>query len=268
VPARGTTGQIDDEMLKLLSSYPEKIGSLLERYKIKDAVNEIMNLARAGNKYFNDSEPWKSVKNDKLKCATTINVCLQTIYTLAELFSPVIPFSSEKMLKMLNSRAVSWNKSGNENLQPEHKLGIVEILFPKIEDSVIDEQISKVGKVESNNESDKTVELKEQITIDDFSKVQLMAAEILSAERVPKSDKLLKVQVNLGFEKRQVIAGIAKSYEPESLVGKKIIMVVNLKPAKLMGLESQGMILAVDSGNGKVQILQVDDSVKPGAKVK
>jgi methionyl-tRNA synthetase len=268
VPVKGVPGAIDQEMLQLISDYPAKIGNLFEKYKIKDGVNEIMNLARAGNKYFNDSEPWKTVKSDKDKCATTINICLQAIYTLAELFSPVIPFSSEKILKMLNLGVVDWNKSGNENLKPGHKLGNVEILFPKIEDSAIEEQITKMGKDESGNKPDKTIEIKEQITIDDFGKIQLMAAEILAAERVPKSDKLLKIQVDLGFEKRQVIAGIAKSYEPENLVGKKVIMLVNLKSAKLMGLESQGMILAVDYGNGKVQVLQVDDAIKPGAKVK
>ncbi|MDO8550831.1 MAG: methionine--tRNA ligase, partial [Ignavibacteria bacterium] len=144
VPAKGKTEKIDDEMLKLISEYPSKVSSLFENYRIKEGVLEIMNLARAGNKYFNDSEPWKTIKSDNEKCGTTLNICLQAIYTLAELFYPVIPFSSEKIFERLNTKPVNWNECGKSNLAEEHELNQSEILFPKIEDEIIEKQMEKL----------------------------------------------------------------------------------------------------------------------------
>jgi len=254
-------------MLETLESYPAKIGELIERYKIKDAVFEMMNLARTGNKYFNDSEPWKTIKSDKEKCATTINVCLRAIFTLAELFEPVIPFSSNKIFKMLNvskDELPEWNSCGRFAFKPGHKLGEPEILFTKIEDKTIEDQINKLG---STGEQPK--EIIEEISIEEFKKIKLRVALITAAEKVKKSQKLLKLQVDLGNEKRQVVAGIAKSYEPEQLIGKKILMVANLKAAKLFGLDSQGMLLAVDtSEDGKVKLIEIDDSIKIGTTAK
>ena len=260
VPNTGDLKEIDTELLKKLAEYPSKVGSLVDNYKIKEATYEVMNLARIGNKYFNDSEPWKSVKTDKERCGTTLNICLQTIYTLAELFCPFIPHSSDKIFRMLNSEPVEWDKCSGSNLESGHQLNKAEILFKKIEDDKIEEQINKLGKVEGVVESD-------EITIDDFGKVKLKVAEITSAEKIKKSDKLLKIQLNVGDEKRQVVAGIAKSYEPEQLPGKKVIIVSNLKPAKLFGNESQGMILAADHEEG-VKLIEVDEAVPSGAKVK
>ncbi|MCU7496821.1 MAG: methionine--tRNA ligase [Ignavibacteria bacterium] len=264
VPQPGTLLPIDSQMLELIEGYPKKVSEYFEQYKIKDGVNEIMSLARAGNKYFNDSEPWKSVKSDRERCQTTLYVCLEAIYTLAELFYPVIPFSAERLFNMLNAKPVQWDKSGSKNLPAGHQLNKAEILFTKIEDKVIEEQTSRLGQAEEPV----AVEKFEEITIDDFFKVQLRTAVITHAENVPKSEKLVKLKVDLGFEKRQVVAGIAKSFKPEELVGKRIIMVANLKPAKLMGLESQGMILAVDNGKGGVSLLEVDENVKTGTRAK
>jgi methionyl-tRNA synthetase len=263
VPSIGNLEKIDEEMLSLLKTYPQKVGDLLEKYKIKDAVFEMMNLARAGNKYFNDSEPWTTIKKDRMRCATTLNICLNTISTLATLFEPVIPFASIKIFKMLNLEKVNWNESGNLKMKDGHQLSQPEILFVKIEDKVIDEQINKLGKV------DEEIVVDEEISIDEFKRIKLKAAVVESAEKVPKSEKLLKLKINLGNEVRQLIAGIAKSYEPEELIGKKVLIVANLKPAKLFGLESKGMILAVDSEEeGKVKIVQIDDSIKPGTIAK
>ena len=264
VPGRKKLLDIDNEMINLLSEIPGKISSLFESYKIKDGVSEAMNLARAGNKYFNDSEPWKSVKEDKDKCSTTINICLNTIYTLAEIFSPVIPFSSEKIFKMLNAEKTSWNECGNENIKAGHKLNKAEILFSKIEDEAIEKQMEnlKEGEIQTKTETD------DLINIDDFKKVKLKTAEIIEASKVEKSEKLMKIKVRLDNEERQVIAGIAKSYEPEKLIGKKVVIVANLKPAKLMGLESQGMILAVENENKQLEILTVSNLVKNGTIVK
>lgn len=264
VPQRNKLEKIDEEMLSLLKEAPAKISDLLERFKIKDAVFEMLNVARAGNKYFNDSEPWKTSKSDKEKCATTINICLNAIYTLAEIFEPVIPFTSKKIFEMLNAKPTEWQKCGEANLPVGQKLNDPQILFNKIEDKIIDEQINKLPKVEEQPK-----ELVEEISIDEFKKVKLRVAQIIAAENVKKSDKLLKLQIDLGNEKRQLVAGIAKSYSPEELIGKKILVVANLKPAKLFGIESQGMVLALDTNEeGKVKLIEIDHSIELGKTAK
>ncbi|NLT50086.1 MAG: methionine--tRNA ligase [Ignavibacteria bacterium] len=260
VPERKNLKEIDNEMISLLKTYPEKVGNLLERFKIKEAVFEMMNLARAGNKYFNDSEPWKLIKSDKDSAGTAINVCLNTIFTLAEIFHPVIPMSSEKIFKMLNSKSVDWTDAGLENIKPGHSLNQPEILFTKIDDKEIENEINKLPAEISSEPVD-------EITYDEFKKIDLKVAKITSAEKVEKSDKLLKLQVSIGNKKRQIVAGIAKSYEPELLINKKVIIVANLKPAKLFGIESQGMILAVEDADGKLNVLEAGVKVKEGTKV-
>jgi methionyl-tRNA synthetase len=165
---------------------------------------------------------------------------------------------------MLNSEPSNWSDAGNLNLTEGHSLGKSEILFTKIEDSVIDKLISKLGVVEGT-----PVHIPdEEITIDDFKKIKLRTALVIDAERVKKSEKLLRIQLDLGFEKRQVVAGIAKSYSPEELIGKKVLIVANLKPAKLMGLESKGMIMALDTPDGFVKILEINESIQPGTAAK
>ena len=264
VPKRGKLNPLDSEILKTLIEYPEKISKLFENYKIKEGVLEVMNLARAGNKYFNDSEPWKTLKSDKESCSTTINICLNIIYTLAELFSPVIPFTSEKIFKMLDADRTLWEHCGEENLPSGHKLNKPEILFSKIEDDIIDQQMQRLGKPVGATQKDKD----QIISIDDFNKVQLKVAQVIGAEKVDKSEKLLKLIVSLGDEERQIIAGISKSYNPDEILNKKVVIVANLQPAKLMGLDSQGMLLAVEDDKGKLKILNVDDSVKNGTRAK
>jgi len=266
VPAHGKLQKIDEDMLKEIGEYPGRVADLFENYKIRDGVNEIMNLARDGNKYFNDSEPWVTIKSDKEKCGTTLNICLQTICTLAELFSPVLPFSSEKLFKMLNSKPVNWSESGKSFLKEGHQINNAEILFPKIEDEVIEEQISKLGKPEEVNA--KEAAKNELISYDDFMKTKLKVAEVLSAEKIVKSKNLMKLKVMLDDGKRQLVAGIAEHYNPEDLIGKKVVVVANLQPAKLMGEESNGMILAVEKESGGLQVLTVDNSVKNGTRVK
>ncbi len=262
VPTLGKLEKIDEDMLKEISEYPRRVAELFEKYKIRDGVNEIMNLARDGNKYFNDTEPWKTVKSDKDRCGTTLNICLQTIYTLAELFYPVLPFSMEKLFVMLNAKPVDWQDCGKTQLKEGHQLNQSEILFPKIEDEKIEAQVNKLPQPESEKEK------VDMITYDDFMKVQLRTAEVISAEKVTKSEKLLKLKVKLDDEERQVIAGIAKSYQPENLIGKKVVIVANLQPAKLMGLESKGMILAVETKEGLLQVLNVPESINNGTRVK
>jgi len=263
VPVRGKLEKIDEEMLKEISEYPKRISVYFEKYKIRDGVNEIMNLARDGNKYFNDSEPWVTVKSDKAKCAATLNICLQAIYTLAELFEPVIPFSSKKIFHILNTEPTDWIKCGNENLPAGHKLNQAEIIFPKIEDAVIVQQISKLGSTKSDDKNENAL-----LSYEDFMKVKLKVAEVLAAEKIVKSKKLLKIIVKLENEERQLIAGIAESYKPEDIIGKKVVIVSNLKPAKLMGEESNGMILAVQKEDGSLEVITVNSSVINGTIVK
>lgn len=265
VPQLGKLSERDVEMIDILNSYPVKIATLIEKYKLKDATLEVMNLARLSNKYFNDSEPWKTLKSDKEQCGTSLNISLQAIYTLAGLFLPVIPFTSAKIFRMVNSRPVEWENMGKSNLIEGHQLGEPVILFRKVENEMIEEIRLKTANAESDVKKELESEL---ITIDDFSKVQLRTAEIISAERVKKSDKLIKLIVDTGSDKRQVIAGIGKSYSPEELPGKKVVIVANLKPAKLMGEESRGMVLAVENEQGILNVVEVDSSISNGTKVK
>ncbi|HEY4754669.1 MAG TPA: methionine--tRNA ligase subunit beta, partial [Ignavibacteriaceae bacterium] len=264
VPPRNKIEKIDKEMIELANSHPQKIADLFENFKVKNGVFEIMNLARAGNKYFNDSQPWKTVKSDNEKCGTTINICLNVIYTLAELFYPIVPFSAERLFKMLNADPINWKNSGKENLNAGHKLNNAEILFPKIEDEVIEKQIEKLKGLNMNE----TAAENDLITIDEFMKVQLKVAEVISVERIEKSEKLLKLKVVLDNEERQIVAGIAKSYSPEDLIGKKVMIVANLKPAKLMGHESMGMILALEREPGIHEVLMVNSTIKSGTRAK
>ena len=268
VPPQFSVEEIDKEMIALLASYPAKISVLFENYKIKDGVLEIMNLARAANKYFNDSEPWETIKTDKEKCSTTLNICLQTIFTLGELIEPIIPFSSQKIFSMLNARPVAWDLCGNQHLATGHQLNDFEILFKKIEDEELAPFLANLDVVSPSEEiEEKPKVIDELISIEDFQKVHLRVAEVLAAEKVAKSEKLLKIKVSLGKEERQILAGIAKNYSPEDIVGKKVVIVANLKPAKLMGMESQGMVLAVE-GDGKLNLLNIDPSVPNGTRAK
>lgn len=265
VPSMYSFNEMDNEMLNLLEDYPAKIAALIEDYKFKDATLEIMNLARAGNKYFNDSEPWKSIKNDPERAATSLNICLQTIYTIGELFMPVIPGTSEKIFHMLNARPTEWENCGKINLPEGHQLNPAVLLFTKIEDVKIEEQRNKTAN--PNAAGDENAEPQNIITIDDFFKTELVVAKVLEAEKVKGSEKLLKLKVSTGKE-RQIVSGIAKYYQPEEMVGKKVLIVSNLKPAKIMGLESQGMILAVESKEGNLKIVEIDQSIPEGTRAK
>jgi methionyl-tRNA synthetase len=262
VPERAILNLQDEQMLEILENYPKKVSFLLEKYRIKEAVFEMMNLGRIANKYFNDSEPWKSVKSDKQVCGTTINICLQTIYTLAELFSPVIPSSSEKIFAMLNSKHVDWFDSGKDNLQSGHQLNKSEILFAKIDDDVIQVHVDKLPAEEL------VVEKDPEISFDEFTKTKLKVAKIIKAEKIKKSNKLLKLQVEVGKQTKQIIAGIAESYETEALINKKVVVVSNLQPAKLFGELSEGMVLALEDADGKLIVLEVNENISSGSEVR
>lgn len=276
VPAQGVFNERDREMIALISRSPEKIGLLIDNFKFKDATLEIMNIARAANKYFNDSEPWKTHKSNREQCDTTVHVCLNIVRSLAILFAPVTPHTSEKIWKILNCTGSCvnepWSNAGKLLLPAGHQMGAAEILFTKLEDSVIELELSKLQPVEGQDSSAPVkpsyVPLKPIITYDDFAKIDFRTAKVLAAEPVPKSKKLLKVQIDLGFDQRTIVAGIAEKITPEQLVGKTIIVVANLAPAKLMGVESNGMLLATAADGENFALLTSSTNVEPGIGIK
>ncbi len=272
VPAADVRTERDRQMTRVIAEAPAVIGSLYERYKFRDGVVESMNLARAANKYFNDSQPWKTLKSEPAQCATTLNLCLQVVRSLAILFEPVIPVIAQRVWSTLNLEgtpsAAGWESAATLGLQARHQLNKSEILVTKIEDEQIDPIVKALSEPAAQELPKQMPEAKPLITLDDFKKVELKLAKVVSTERVPKSEKLLKIQVEIGSEKRQLVAGIAQHYKPEDLVGKLIAVVVNLQPAKLMGQESQGMLLAATDSTGKLAVLTVSDSLESGASIK
>ncbi|MDP1677849.1 MAG: methionine--tRNA ligase [Bacteroidota bacterium] len=277
VPKRGKMNDLDREVLVYVQTAPQRIAVFIEQFKFRDATMEMMNVARAANKYFNDSEPWKSFKTNPEQCGTTLNICLNIVRSLAVLFSPVVPFSSDKVFKMLNQNSIvdneQWMNAGEPQLLDGHQLGQSEILFTKIEDTTIEQELSTLGiNAEAKKENESVVSnyapVKPQITYDDFAKVDLRIAKIIEAEAVPKSKKLIRLQIDLGFEKRQIVAGIAEKLSPEQLIGKTIIVVANLAPAKLMGVESQGMLLATAADGANFALLTSSTNVDSGVGIK
>lgn len=261
---------IDNEMISKLREYADKIAENYENFKIRDGVFETMNLARHANKYFNDTEPWRTIKENPKRASTTINICLQTVRALAILFEPVLPFSARKIWKMLNLNddivKSGWDSAYQLSLKPGHQLGEPEILFRKIEDSEIEEEIKKL-KIASGEITEEKIEFKPQITIEEFQKIDIRVADVVECERVKNSEKLLKLKVKIGNEERQIVAGIGKHYSPEELVGKKVIVVANLKPAKLMGIESQGMLLAAVKDE-KLTLITTLGEIESGSQVR
>lgn len=268
VPPLGPLDQRDKELLRRIAQAPQSAGVLFEAYRFKDAVVEAMNLARYVNKYFNDSEPWKTLKSDRARCATTIHLSLQAVRSLAVLLEPVIPVTARAMQEMVGAPADEgnkWEAAGRLTIQDGMALGKAKILFTKVDDERIDRELEKLGL---GQRAAPDLPAEELVTIDDFNKIKLRTAKILAADRVPKSKKLVRLQIDLGTEKRQIVAGIAEKYVPEELVGRTIIVVANLQPAKLMGLESNGMLLAANDEKGTLSLLSPGEDVPPGVPVK
>ncbi|HPN35258.1 MAG TPA: methionine--tRNA ligase [bacterium] len=276
VPAAGELNDLDRAMIRVLEKAPVEIGDLFERYELRRGLTALMDVARFANKYFNDQQPWATLKTDRSRCATTINLCLHAVQTLAILMEPVLPFSAEKTWAMLGHTGSvhqqSWDEAGSLTLKPGHRLGQEQILFNKIEDKQIQPEIDRLAAASKNQPP--TVAAAEtpaepaKISYDDFSRVQLRLALVLKAEKVEKADKLLRLEIQVGDEKRQIVAGIAKHYAPEQLIGKTIVVVANLQPAKIRGLESNGMLLAAEDETGQLAVLTPDRPVQCGAKVK
>ena len=266
VPVPGEFDQLDNSLIKKFEKSPRKTGKYLESFQMRQAVKEMMDLARFANKYFNDKKPWETIRQNKSECATTIYLALETVNTLAILFEPVIPFTAKKIRAVLNQadgHKCLWKDAGTFSLQPGSILSTPEILFKKIEDDIIDKELMKLKIISSPESEEKD---QERIKIEDFKKLDLRVAEVISAEPVENSDKLLKLSVKVGDHERQIIAGIAKNYQPEQLIGRQIIIIANLEPAKIRGEVSNGMLLAAKLGED-LTIITTAQKIGTGAKV-
>jgi len=262
----------DEEFISEFKSTGDEIGDCFERFRFRDGLVSAMNLARRSNKYFNDEEPWKTVKSDPVRCGTSLALSLRAIYALGIFLEPVLPFTSEKIRALLHltpRMPWDWNSAFTFVLPAGHKVGEAKILFHKIEDEIIEKEIAKLGALSTKHAVSRNyVILKETISIDDFEKMDLRVGHILSAERIPKSEKLLKLKVDIGFDERQVVAGIGKAYSPNELVGATVVLVANLQPVKLFGVESQGMILAATNKDGFPFLVRPPTEIHPGTVVK
>lgn len=277
VPEAIELKEIDEQTLNELRAYPEVIASSLERYRFREAQGELMNLARLGNKYLADEEPWKTIKTDESRTKTVMKVALEIATALAVLSEPFLPFTSSKLRKMLNlnSEDISWNDiSQNGELIPSgHKIGKAKLLFSKIEDEQIQKQLDKLHKTKTENvenavETKELTPQKETIQFDDFMKMDIRIGTILEAEKMPKADKLLILKVDTGIDTRTIVSGIAEHFNPEEIIGQRVTVLANLAPRKLRGVESQGMILMTETADGKLVFMNPDkDAVPNGATV-
>ncbi|MGO3184293.1 MAG: methionine--tRNA ligase [Aequorivita sp.] len=276
VPEPSTFSEVDEQTLKELKAYPAVISSSLERYRFREAQAELMNVARLGNKYLADEEPWKTIKTDEERTKTVMYVALQIASALAVLSEPFLPFTSEKLKDMLNVRSsavetsLKWNdvSSKSELLEPGHKVNKAELLFSKIEDEQIQAQLDKLQKTKMDNktndqeaaavEASELMPQKETIQYDDFVKLDMRVGTIIEAEKMPKTDKLMVLKVDTGIDVRTIVSGIALSFTAEEIIGKKVTVLVNLAPRKLRGVESQGMILMTENVDGKLVFVNPD----------
>lgn len=270
VPVCGELTEYDRQTLDEFKDVKAKVEELLDVFKFRDAQKEAMNLARIGNKYIADSEPWKVVKNDPERVKTIIYISLQLTANLAIAFEPFLPFSSEKLRKMLNMESFEWDRLGRTDLLVSgHQLAKPELLFEKIEDDVIEAQVQKLLDTKKANEEAnyKAKPIRENIAFEDFQKLDIRVGTVLECTKVPKADKLLCFKIADGLENRTIVSGISKFYKPEELVGKQVCFIANLAPRKLKGIESQGMILSALNYDESLSVITVDREVKPGSEV-
>ena len=268
VPKASQFSEVDKETLKAIKTFPDIISNSIERYRFREAQQELMNLARLGNKYLADEEPWKVIKEDEKRTETIMFVALQIASALATLSEPFLPFTSTKLKNILglsNLSETSWKDVSTKDilLTSGHKIGQAELLFSKIEDETIQKQFDKLKSSKAANEAEnKALEpQKETITYEDFSKLDIRVGTILEAEKMPKANKLLILKVDTGIDVRTIVSGIAESFDPKDIIGKKVTVLTNLAPRVLRGVESQGMILMTENNEGKFVFVNPDDDL-------
>jgi len=270
VPQPNEFEQVDKDLYHEMQQIPEKIGKNLDEFRFRDALTEMMNLARLGNKYLADEEPWKVIKDNPERVKTQMFCALQVAGALAYLCEPFLPFTSQKMKSGLNLGNKNWYEVLNTPPIPtEHQINEMPLLFSKIEDDVIEAQIKKLENTKINNQktNPNANPMKEQISFDDFTKIDLRTATILEAEKVEKADKLLKLKVDTGVDVRTVVSGIAESFSPEEIIGKQVMILLNLAPRKIRGIESQGMLLLTTKPDGKLSFVTPDEKVENGIEI-
>ena len=272
VPTPNDFTEVDEDVLAAVKEFPNVIGKSIERYRFREASQELMNLARLGNKYLADEEPWKVIKVDEERVKTIMYVALQISAALAVVAEPFLPFTTTKLKGILNlETSISWDDLSNKNvlIPAEHQINKGKLLFSKIEDKTIDAQLEKLQATKLVNEQEnKVVEpQKETVEFDDFTKLDIRIGTILEAEKVAKTKKLLKLKVDVGIDTRTIVSGIAESFSPEEIIGQQVSVLVNLAPRKIRGVESQGMILMTDTPDGKLAFVEPEKAVKNGQQI-
>ncbi|WP_435414211.1 methionine--tRNA ligase [Polaribacter aestuariivivens] len=277
IPTPNNFTEVDEDVLAAVKEFPNIIGKSIERYRFREASQELINLARLGNKYLADEEPWKVIKVDEERVKTIMYVALQITAALAVVSEPFLPFTSDKLKSILNlsSRAQSkdliWEDISKKDIliSDGHQINKAELLFSKIEDKTIEEQVAKLEATKIANEQEKKTIVPQKDTIDfeDFTKLDIRIGTILEAEKVPKTKKLLKLKVDVGIDTRTIVSGIAESFSPENIIGQQVSVLVNLAPRKIKGVESQGMILMTDTPDGKLAFVEPEQKVKNGQEV-
>ena len=270
VPERGELTDYDKEVLAEIPQIVERVEKSLETFHFRDALKEAMNLARLGNKYLADTEPWKVIKTDEGRVKTILNICLQISANLSTLMEPFMPFSSQKLREFMNIDVIDWAKMGDGVILAGHELGEAGLLFEKIEDATIQAQIDKLLATKKANEtaSVKAAPAKENIQYEDFMKMDIRVGKIIAAEKVAKTKKLMKLTVDTGIDERTIVSGIAEHYTPEEVIGRQVSVLVNLEPKPLKGIVSQGMILMAENADGTLSFVSPDKEVKPGSEVR
>jgi methionyl-tRNA synthetase len=275
VPAIHESGEQETILLKELAEVSGRMEEALESFRIREALFAMMNLARAGNKYLADTEPWKLIKTDERKVQTILNLSLQVCANLAILMEPFLPFTSSKLFSMLGVNKLNWGDAGKHDLlSTGHGIQSAELLFEKLDDSIIEIQLQKLHlKSQSNAKGvevgqTETMPQKEETSFDDFSKMDIRIATVLEAERVPKTDKLLKLLIDTGIDQRTIVSGIAQYYTPEEMIGKKVTILANLAPRKIKGIESKGMILMAENSKGELSVVSPERDSDNGSTVK
>jgi len=264
-------GDVNAPELAEINKSAKEISGFLENYEFRNSLTALMNLARFGNQYLQTEEPWKTIKDNPEKAATSLFVGAQIAVALAQLCEPFMPFSSEKLLNMFNVQKSDWNDVETKSVLIEtgHQINESSLLFSKIEDDVIEAQIQKLEDTKQNNKktNPNANPMKDQIQFDDFAKIDLRTATILEAEKVEKADKLLKFIVDTGVDVRTVVSGVAESFSPEELIGKQVMILLNLAPRKIRGIESQGMFLLTTKPDGKLSFVTPDETVENGIEI-
>ncbi|MCC8088959.1 MAG: methionine--tRNA ligase [Rikenellaceae bacterium] len=269
VPECGTLTPYDQEILQEIPKIKKSVEENIENYRFREALREAMNLARLGNKYLADTEPWKLVKTEPERVKTILNIAIQISANLAIVCEPFMPFTAEKILGLLNIEKFGWEELGRTDLiEAGHKLNKPELLFEKIEDSVIEAQLLKLENTKKSNMANEAVDIepqKESVTFEDFMKMDIRVSKVLEAEKVPKTKKLLKLTVDTGIDKRVIVSGIAEFYSPEDMIGRQVLVLVNLEPRTIKGIESQGMILMAQTTDGRMVTVKPAEDIVTGA---